>query len=129
MPDKIINFTFENIVELHNDIIENSGGDQGVMNPSSLEFALDRIIYYSDETSLFEDVALLLRGITQDHPFVDGNKRTGLVVAQSILIQNGLILNLDDKGIEIFILKVAKCEFSSIDELATYLKENCIELE
>ncbi|MCH8520180.1 MAG: type II toxin-antitoxin system death-on-curing family toxin [Nanoarchaeota archaeon] len=125
---KVFNITFEKIVKLHDKIIVEFGGDSGVLNPSSLEFAIDRVQHYSHNTTIFEDVAILLRGITQDHPFVDGNKRTGLVVAQSVLEDNDLVFNLNYDEIEEFILKVAKCEFQSIEELANYIEERTIEI-
>lgn len=121
---KIISYSFEDIVELHNDIIDRFGGDEGIMNPSSLDFAVDRIKYYSDDTTLFDDIALLVRAITQDHPFVDGNKRTGLVLAQAILRDNGLQFDLDYNARKEFILSVAKCEFNSLEELSKYIENN-----
>ncbi len=64
--------------------------------------------------------------ITVDHPFIDGNKRTGLVVIMSILQDNDLILDLSEKEKEEFILSVAKLEFD-VSRLKNFLENNSSE--
>ena len=123
-----INITFEEIIELHNSIIKNYGGDLGILNPSSLKFALNRIKYYANTDNFFHHLALLLRSITSDHPFVDGNKRTGLAVTIGILRDNNLYFSFSKEKYKEFILNVAKGKFNDIDKLSKYIKNNIKEL-
>lgn len=119
-----IDISVDEIVELHNEIIANFGGEKGLMNLSSLEFAIDRIMHYGNNGNFFTDLAMLLRSITLDHPFVDGNKRTGLNVVWGILNDNNLDFNLDEYEIQEFIIDVAKGNYASLEELSNFLEGN-----
>ena len=70
------------------------GGSDGVRDEGLLESALARplnLLAYSEETpSLARLAAAYGFGIARNHPFVDGNKRTALVVALTFLLVNGL---------------------------------------
>lgn len=58
--------------------------------------------------TLTERAAYLLRGIAQDHPFVDGNKRTAFDGAAMFLEQNGQAINADADAVVSFMLDVAQ---------------------
>jgi len=53
---------------------------------------------------VFRRAALALHAIASQHPFVDGNKRTALIVAENILGQNGLFLAVDEGQVVEFML-------------------------
>lgn len=59
-----------------------------------LDSAIDRpknLLAYSDNPSLFDLAAALCFGIVQNQPFLNGNKRTGLLLAHTLLFLNGQV--------------------------------------
>ncbi len=91
---RISKLSFETIVKVHNEIIRESGGEYGVLNPSALLFALDHISYNNSENKFYHNIFLLCRNIISQHPFIDGNKRTGLMIVEIILNDNNLRLKI-----------------------------------
>jgi death-on-curing protein len=76
------------------------------------------------EPSLPELAAAYAFGIARNHPFVDGNKRTALVVAELFLGINGYDLTATDlECVEMF-LPLAAGEVSE-QELAAWIGRNC----
>jgi death-on-curing protein len=67
--------TLAEILAMHGDQIDRYGGGQGVRDQGLLEAALYRpqTGYYPD---LIEEAAALWESLAQNHPFIDGNKRT-----------------------------------------------------
>lgn len=72
----------------------------------------------------FEKAAMLLRGITQGHPFSDGNKRTGFLLAVYYLGQVGhqLPAHLAEEQVIAFCLRVSAGEIRDVNEIATILR-------
>jgi death-on-curing protein len=70
--------TVEKIIEIHDEIILKFEGANGVLSESTLYFMVYRINKTKD---IFKRAAMALHSIGSQHPFVDGNKRTALVVA------------------------------------------------
>jgi len=72
---------------------------------------------------IFRRAATILHAIGSQHPFVDGNKRTALVVAENVLGRQGYYIAADEDIIVEFMLAVAsyKCE---PDEIERWLKEH-----
>ncbi len=77
----------------HNLQLVEHGGSEGVRDEGLLDSALGRaknIFHYSEgKPSLFKMAAAYAFGIAKNHPFVDGNKRTALVVSFMFLSLNG----------------------------------------
>jgi len=67
------------VLAIHDDQIERYGGEAGVRDRGLLDAALfrPRSGYYAD---LIEEAAALWESLSQNHPFIDGNKRTGFAV-------------------------------------------------
>jgi death on curing protein len=103
------------------------GGSDGVRDEGLLESALARpqnLLAYSEETpSLARLAASYGFGIARNHPFVDGNKRTALVVALTFLLVNGIrvIAPKEDRYFVFYDLAAGK--FSE-DGLAQWLEAN-----
>ena len=77
---------------IHAEAISGFGGAPGVRDESLLESALDRPrnhFAYRDDASLYGLAAAYCAGIVGNHPFVDGNKRAGIVAAATFLALNG----------------------------------------
>ncbi|TAK34378.1 MAG: Fic family protein [Chloroflexota bacterium] len=71
----------------------------------------------------FEKAAMLLRGITQGHPFSDGNKRTGFMVATYYLNQVGYPApdTLPRQAIVDFCLRISAGDIRQVEEIARQL--------
>lgn len=83
------------ILALHEKLIALFGGASGIREIGLLTSAIDPSQMYSlyEESNIFELAATYADGIIRNHPFVDGNKRTGFVAA---------ILFLESNDVEFF---------------------------
>jgi len=81
----------DDVLRMHQSIIDTGGGTHGVMAAGAVDAALERCRWgpFHGPGDLGERAAYLLRGIVQDHPFADGNKRTAFEVAETFLRRNG----------------------------------------
>jgi death-on-curing protein len=72
----------------------------------------------------FEKAAMLLRGITQGHPFNDGNKRTGFLVASYYLrlVGHPWPARLPEDAVISFCLRVSAGEVRDIGEIAAQIQ-------
>jgi death-on-curing protein len=100
------------VLEIHRDQIERYGGDPGIRDLGLLQSALampaagfDGRYLHSD---LFAMAAAYLFHIVQNHPFADGNKRTGAVAALVFLSLNGIEIDADEEEFESMVLSVAQ---------------------
>jgi len=76
--------------------------------------------------SLPEMAAAYLFHLVGNHPFVDGNKRVGLVAAIAFLGLNGLWLEADPDELAELVLRTARGEASKA-ELAEFIRERVVE--
>jgi death on curing protein len=108
----------------HSQQLAAHGGGQGVRDEGLLDSALARpqnLIAYDnpDAASLAASYAF---GIARNHPFVDGNKRTALVVCETFLIDNGFELAANDAELVVLFQALAAGEISE-QELAGWFRE------
>jgi death-on-curing protein len=91
--------TLDEVLAIHADQIRRYGGKGGLRDLALLQSALGTTETTFDgdylHTDLFEMAAAYLFHIVRNHPFVDGNKRTGLMVALVFLGLNDLELTVD----------------------------------
>lgn len=112
---------------IHAQQIAEHGGSDGVRDEGLLESALARpqnLLAYSEANpSLPRLAAAYGFGIVRNHPFVDGNKRTALVVSLTFLLMNGLVITAprDDRYFIFYDLAAGKL---SEEELAKWLEAN-----
>ena len=106
----------ETVLEIHNSVIKSTGGSYGLRDENALESALFSPLATFDDQELypeiFEKVAVLLFGIANNHPFLDGNKRTAFVVALTIFAANGYEFEFTQEEVVSFMLNVAKGSLS-----------------
>ena len=114
------------VLILHEKVVNETGGSQGVRDDTLLESALSRPqnAYYYENANIFEMAACYAGGISSNHPFIDGNKRTAFVSADTFLRKNGYLL-VGEKGNEqeILFLRLAEGKVSR-DELAKWYEQN-----
>lgn len=116
----------DDVALIHLQIIDASGGAQGIRDKGRIESAVNamRQQVFEEELypTIFEKAAVLLRGTTADHPFVDGNKRTGMMAALIFLNLNGYDTSkLLNQELEDFAVSVAT-EHYDVPQIAAWLK-------
>lgn len=118
----------DDIEIIHIQIIDASGGSHGVRDRNRIESAVNSVHQTAFGTelypSIFEKAAVLARGIVSDHPFLDGNKRTGIMSALVFLNLNGYDTSLlSSKELEDFAVQIA-VEHLTVKQIASWLKKN-----
>ena len=97
---------------------EFGGGGDGVRDEGLLDSALARplnLYNYEPDTSLPSLAGGYAAGILQNHPFVDGNKRTGFMAAYVFLGRNGLTLTADEATAATMTIALAASEIDEAD--------------
>jgi death-on-curing protein len=100
------------VLAIHRDQIERYGGTPGIRDLPLLQSAVATPKagfagrYLRED--LFEMAAAYLFHIVRDHPFLDGNKRTGVVAAIVFLALNGIELDADERSLERLVRGVAE---------------------
>src|SRR5688572_18444296 len=115
--------TFLEVQEMHHALIERYGGAHGLRDPGALEAALFRpqCGYYDD---LIQEAAALWESLTQNHPFVDGNKRIAFAALVVFLDINGRHLNATPTEAESFIFGLFEQGHFEFDYLEPWLRAN-----
>ena len=106
--------TLSEALELHRRVIGQSGGALGVLNLGALESALaqPRMTFGGRELypSIVDKAAALGYSLIQNHPFLDGNKRTGHAAMEVFLVLNGFEIQSSVDEQEKIVLQVASGE-------------------
>ncbi len=115
--------TLVEVLAIHADQIERYGGSPGVRDPGALEAALYRpqTGYYAD---LIEEAAALWESLAQNHPFIDGNKRTAFAVTYAFLTINGAVFSADADETFAFISEMYDEGTFEIENLTRWLRLN-----
>jgi death-on-curing protein len=102
----------DRVLRTHRSLIERYGGAEGLRDVGLLHsaIAMPQMSFGGDflHKDLFEMAAAYLYHIVQNHPFLDGNKRTGAAVAIIFLAINGIELEADEEGLVEITLAVAE---------------------
>ncbi|RMF87941.1 MAG: type II toxin-antitoxin system death-on-curing family toxin [Planctomycetota bacterium] len=102
----------DHVLRIHLSMISHYGGRQGVRDLGLLQSAvtMPRAAFAGQPVhkDLFEMAAAYLYHIVCNHPFVDGNKRTGAGAALVFLTLNGIQLQADEEGLVEITLAVAE---------------------
>lgn len=103
--------TAEQVLFIHDRLIETTGGSHGVLDLGLLISAVARpqASFEGDDlySDLFEKAAALFESLIGNHPFVDGNKRTAITAASVFLERNGWRLTTSNDQLESFTLQCA----------------------
>lgn len=123
--------TVQEVLTIHENVIEESGGSHGVRDEGLVESAVMRPqATFADEhlyPDLFTQAAALLESLTRNHAFVDGNKRTGYVATALFLELNGYRFSASHDDLFEFVLTVATGALES-EEISVWLQKNVIQL-
>ncbi len=102
----------DEVIGIHNDQIRRYGGHPGIRDIELLKsaVAMPAACFGGDylHTDIYEMAAAYLFHIVRNHPFIDGNKRTGAVASVVFLMMNGIELQADEDSFEKMVLSAAE---------------------
>ena len=109
------------MIAVHARLVSRFGGSLGIRDRGALESALARpqTGYYGD---LIQEAAALWESLSQNHPFVDGNKRVAVTVTAAFLKVNGYVLEFDDLDAFVFLIGLYESGRMRFTELDTWLR-------
>ena len=123
----MIKLTKNQVLMLHQDLVEAHGGDSGIRDESLLDSALVSPFQTFDEQPFFPSIhqksVRVGYGLIMNHPFVDGNKRIGTHVMLMLLAMNGIELEYTQKELYEIIIDVATGK-ASYDDLLKWVLEH-----
>jgi death on curing protein len=120
------------IYDIHGEVVINSGGSSGVLNQGALESTLNKpknLYYYNGDEDLYRLAASYGYGLTKNHCFIDGNKRTAFITAYTFLLNNNIRLVASNENATKTFLELA-ASFADQEEdmkkLSIWLRINSI---
>lgn len=107
----MIFLTVEEVIDFHTEIINEFGGAHGIREMGLLISAIEmpKAAMFGEflHPSIYDKTAAYLYHIVCNHPFVDGNKRSGLAAALTFLEVNAVALKYDEYQLEELVVQVA----------------------
>jgi len=123
----IVFLTKDHVLQLHAKAIADYGGSILIRDENMLESALAQpYATYGGKylhTDIFQMGAAYFYHISQNQPFLDGNKRTGFLSMYGFFKINGITLNIREELLYPILDRVANGELSKYD-LADFVREN-----
>lgn len=115
--------TLDEVLSIHADQVACYGGSSGVRDHGQLQSALFRPQsgYYAD---VIAEAAALWESLSQNHPFVDGNKRTAFASMYSFLGINGFELEAEWDTAAQFVLELYESHNMTFTNLEAWLRQN-----
>ena len=121
--------TYDEVINLHQRIIQQSGGAGELRDEGAVKSAVDqpRMTFGGEElyTTLIAKASAIGFSLIQNHPFVDGNKRIGHAAAEVFLLLNGEEIDATVDEQESIILQIAAGVLKR-EDFATWLAEHVI---
>jgi len=122
----MIFLTIEEVIQIHDDLVSEYGGLQGIRDMGLLISAIEmpKATMFGEHLheSLFDKASAYLFHIVCNHAFLDGNKRTGAASTLIFLIQNGCKTKYSMEEFEEMVCKVAQGKFSK-EEISKFLQQ------
>ena len=122
--------TVEDVLLLHDLAIEDSGGSHGLRDLGLIEFAVNRprAMFGGEDLypDIFSKVGALCQSLLKNHPFVDGNKRTSLLSAMTMLEVNAYRFECAQDEIVRFGVAIDN-ENIQPEEIASWFKKHSVD--
>jgi death-on-curing protein len=119
--------TKEEVFLIHNEVIRLYGGSNGIRDIGGLESAIARPYQTFDGNEMypacFEKAAAIGESIIMNHPFVDGNKRTGYVLMETLLRLDGIKIVAGNEELYSFVLKISTGELK-FEQIVDWITAN-----
>jgi death-on-curing protein len=116
------------IMLAHFKLIERFGGSHGVRDLERVRSVIaapgQEVFGVEQYTDIFEKAAVYARNIIGDHPFIDGNKRTGITAAIMFLQYNGKKFTAKKGELEDFAIRIATDNLG-VAVIAEWLEKHC----
>lgn len=117
----------EEVFLIHNEVVKLHGGANGIRDIGGLESAIARPYQTFGEEDLyptcFEKAEAIGESIIMNHPFIDGNKRTGYVLMEVLLRIEGIRIIADDDQVYTFVINISTGELK-FEQIVEWLKQN-----
>jgi len=121
----------ESVLRIHELSIAKYGGSEGIRDEGLLESALARPYQTFDGANLYptayEKAAAVAESLIINHPFVDGNKRTGFLTMLAILSEGNLVITVPNDAIYDFTIAISTGDLK-FEQLVEWLKANTASL-
>ena len=115
------------VLIIHNEVVFAHGGANGVRDVGGLDSAIARPFQsFGGEDlypSVFEKAAAIGESIIMNHPFIDGNKRTGYVLMETLLRIEGLKITATDDLLYAFVIDISTGNIR-FEQIVEWLKQN-----
>ncbi len=118
------------VLAMHSEQLAEHGGSDGIRDETLLDSALAKphnVFAYADEPDIFRLAASYAFGIARNHAFIDGNKRTALVVSLTFLLRNGWEISVSKEDLYFTFLHLADGSLSE-EELTAWFTKHAVPL-
>jgi death-on-curing protein len=116
---------------MHSEQLAEHGGSEGIRDETLLDSALaisPNVFAYEEKPSIFRLAASYAFGTARNHAFVDGNKRTALVVSLAFLDRHGWDIAASKEDLYFTFLHLADGSLSE-EELTAWFTQHAVPLE
>ena len=122
-----IYLSIDEVIVLHEYLINEFGGSKGLRDQESLEAALLRPQsgYYKN---IIGEASALMESLAMNHPFIDGNKRIAFFATDVFLRLNNYCIDCDNKSAYEFFIKLFESNNFKFDNLFPWLREHILKL-
>ena len=112
----------DEVLEMHEALIDTFGGAHGVRDMGALDSAILRpqMGYYN---GLLEEAAALMESLSQNHAFIDGNKRVAFFTTDAFLKLNGHYVDCDNDAAYAFFIELYETGTFRFANLLSWLEE------
>ena len=124
MPGNPVRFlSTDEVLEIHQRLIQHFGGPAGVRDRGLLESALyrPRSGYYEDLISM---AAAMFESLLMNHPFVDGNKRVAFFATDVFLRLNGWYIEVDAVAAHETLIELLETGRADFDHLLAWIRDH-----
>ena len=113
----------DEVLEMHEALIDTFGGAHGIRDIGALDSAILRpqMGYYN---SLTEEAAAMMESLSNNHPFIDGNKRVAFFVTDDFLRMNGYYMECDSEAAYVFFMGLYESNSFRFANLLSWLEEH-----
>jgi death-on-curing protein len=102
---------FDSVIEIHETLIKQFGGKSGIRDKNLLISAISRPSSGTKDQEFYpsppQKAAAIIESIVKNHPFIDGNKRTGYVLMRIVLLEFGFDIKANQDEKYDFVIKIA----------------------
>jgi len=117
--------SLDEVLKIHSILIEKFGGSTGVRDKDLLNSSIHRPYSTFDSNDLYpstiDKAAAIIESVVKNHPFIDGNKRTGYTLMRLILLSDGLDISASEDEKYKFVIGIAEGKMS-FDDIHSWIK-------